>query len=117
MQNKKLPIIPDANRLFTVVEYPSNAKTEELVRLILRSAGYDRETKEGLIAQYDSFTEEDISQEISYKDTEVQIARHVVKEDLPTGVSWDDLSSNALREAVDAFFGIDDAMRDALAQL
>jgi len=117
MQNKKLPIIPDANRLFTVVEYPSNKQTEEVVRLILRSAGYDRETKENLLAQYDGLTEEDISQEMSHKDTDVEIARRVVKEDLPTGVSWGDLSPNALREAVDAFFGIDDAMRDALAQL
>lgn len=101
----KIPLFPDLGKEFTVVEYPNNAQTSELIHVLLQSAGISRELKEELIGR-PGFSEADISEELTTREADMKAAAIVVKEDLPEGVTWDQLSSNALVEAIQAFLGI-----------
>jgi hypothetical protein len=101
----KIPLFPDLGKEFTVVEYPSNAQTSKLIEVLLRSAGISRDLKEQLIER-PGFTGADISEDLTTREADMKAAAIVVKEDLPESATWDDLSSNALVEAIQAFLGI-----------
>jgi len=103
----KLPLFPqlDGGEM-RVVQYPTNAQTVELVSILLRSAGVPDEVKQALL-QREGVDESDISQELPAKETDMRVAELVTKGDLPDGATWNDLSTNALSEAQDIFFGGD----------
>jgi hypothetical protein len=103
----QLPLLSGED--YTVKEYPSNREVEDLIRVILKSAGEEDAFKRQLIER-PGFSKEDISEEITPKEADMKMAEIVFKEDLPRSADWTDLSPNALREGIVTFFGIGDKM-------
>jgi len=108
----QLPIVPSEGQQ-QVKEYPTNAETKGLVEIIVRSAGWPDKAKEAYAEEYGL----EVTDELPAKQTDLRIAKHITKGELPDDLDWGDLSNNAISEGIDVFFGRDDVLKNGLSSV
>ena len=100
-----LPLLPERDKEYTVVEYPSNRQVIELAKVMLHSEGLPENRKREIADRY-NIDEAEISNDLSPQEQDLRTAEIVFEEELPRSVEWEDLSSKAVSEAMQVFMGI-----------
>lgn len=98
----QLPLIPERDEAYTVIEYPSNRQIQKLIRVHLRNEALSEEAKERLMETY--VLEEETSNELGRYEAELEAAKIVFDEEIPE-VEPEDISGRAVGEATAVFLG------------